>query len=113
MTSSWCSSASDVSGINLPTTGCLPLGFNAAAKSGKLIDLDANTLAALGNKAPEKMEGFAVGPQLANGLYVLQVYTANINGYVPTVVPEPSTVVLMTLGLGLLGVVVVRRRRAA
>lgn len=37
MTSSWCSSASDVSGIKLPTTG-----------------------AALGNKAPEKMEGFAL-----------------------------------------------------
>lgn len=167
------SNASDVSGINLPTTGSLPVGFSAAAKSGKLIDLDANTLAALGNKAPEKMEGFAVGPQLANGLYVLlmgtdndysvtqngsgtqfdvyyrftdadpsatsiqcpigtiagctgtltadhallpgvlQVYTANINGYVPTVVPEPSTVVLMTLGLGLLGVVAVRRHRAA
>lgn len=80
MTSSWCSSASDVSGINLPTTGCLPLGFNAAAKSGMLIDLDANTLAALGNKAPEKMEGFAVGPQLANGLYVLLMGTDNDYG---------------------------------
>ena len=167
------SGASDVTGISLPSTGALPAGFSAAAKSGKLIDLDVNTLAALGNKVPEKMEGFAVGPQLANGLYVLlmgtdndysvtqngagtqfdvyyrftdsdpsatsiqcpigfitgctraltseyallpgvlQSYTANINGYVPTVVPEPGTVVLMTIGLGLLGGVVVRRRRAA
>ena len=45
-----------------------------------LIDLDANTLAALGNKAPEKMEGFAVGPQLANGLYVLLMGTDNDYG---------------------------------
>lgn len=164
------SGASDVTGINLPTTGALPAGYSAAAKSGKLIDLDANTLAALGNKAPEKMEGFAVGPQLSNGLYVLlmgtdndysvtqnglgtqfdvylrfsdidpyatsiqcpigtttgctkaltadyallpgllQSYTARIDGYVPTVVPEPSTVVLMTIGLGLLGGVVAQRR---
>ena len=174
------SGASDVTGINLPATGALPLGYSAATKSGKRIDLDANTLAALGNKAPEKMEGFAVGPMLADGSFmllmgtdndysvtqngagtqfdvyfrfsdtdpyassiqcpigivsgcfftsnnngvsdltgyallpgVLQSYKANINGYVPTVVPEPSTVVLMTLGLGLLGGVVVRRRRAA
>ncbi|WP_309669180.1 esterase-like activity of phytase family protein [Gemmatimonas sp.] len=173
------SSASDVTGINLPTTGSLPSGYSAAAKSGKLIDLDANTLAALGNKAPEKMEGFAVGPMLADGSFmllmgtdndysvtqngagtqfdvyfrfsdtdpyassiqcpigsvsgcfftsnsngvsdltgyallpgILQSYKANINGYVPTVVPEPSTVVLMTIGLGLLGGVVVRRRTA-
>jgi len=174
------SGASDVTGINLPTTGALPSGYLAAVKSAKLIDLDANTLAALGNKAPEKMEGFAVGPMLADGSYmllmgtdndysvtqnvsgtqfdvyfrfsdsdpyatsiqcpigsvsgciftannnaasnltgyallpgVLQSYKANINGYSPTVVPEPSTVVLMTIGLGLLGGVAVRRRRAA
>jgi hypothetical protein len=174
------SGASDVTGINLPTTGALPIGYLAAGKSAKLIDLDANTLAALGNKAPEKMEGFAVGPMLADGSFmllmgtdndysvtqngsgtqfdvyfrfsdldpyassiqcpigfvtgcvftannnaasnltgyallpgVLQSYKANINGYSATVVPEPSTVVLMTIGLGLLGGVAVRRRRAA
>ncbi|WP_310571916.1 esterase-like activity of phytase family protein [Gemmatimonas sp.] len=174
------SAATDVTDINLPTTGALPLGYSAAAKSGKVIDLDANTLAAIGNKVPEKMEGFAVGPMLADGSFmllmgtdndysvtqngagtqfdvyfrfsdtdpyassiqcpigavtgcfltsnnstaanltgeyallpgVLQSYKANINGYVPTVVPEPSTVVLMTIGLGLLGGVVVRRRTA-
>ncbi|QJR36758.1 esterase-like activity of phytase family protein [Gemmatimonas groenlandica] len=165
--------ATDVTGIDLPPTGPLPLGFAAAAKSGKLIDLDANALAALGNKVPEKMEGFAVGPMLADGSFmllmgtdndysvtqngagtqfdvyfkfsdsdplatsiqcpigtvtgctgtltgdyalvpgILQSYKANINGYVPTVVPEPSTVVLMTIGLGLLGGVLVRRQRSA
>ncbi len=167
------SGATDVTGIDLPSTGPLPLGYSAAAKSGKVIDLDVNTLAALGNKVPEKMEGFAIGPMLADGSFmmlmgtdndysvtqngagtqfdvyfrfsdsdplatsiqcpigtvtgctgtltgdyalvpgILQSYKANINGYAPTVVPEPSTVVLMTIGLGLLGGVVVRRRKSA
>lgn len=40
-------------------------------KVAKVLDLDANTLAALGNKSPEKWEGLAVGPQLANGQYML------------------------------------------
>lgn len=31
------------------------------------IDLDANTLAALGNKSPEQWEGLAIGPQLQDG----------------------------------------------
>ncbi len=169
--------ACDVTNINLPATGALPAGCNPVTKSAKVIDLDVNTLAALGNKAPEKMEGFAVGPQLANGRYmlltgtdndysvtqnatglqfdvyfrfsdadpyggsiqcpigtttncvfstgggaatltsgysllpgVLQSYSANISGYAPTVVPEPSTVALMAAGLLGLGVAARRRR---
>ncbi len=172
------SNATDVSGINLPATGNLPSGYLAANKSGKLIDLDANSLAALGNRAPEKMEGFAIGPQLANGSYmmlmgtdndfsvtqngagtqfdvyvrftdtdpyatsiqcpigmtagcfstfdasamsltsdyamipgVLQAYTADINGYVPVVTPEPESVVLVAGGLLAL-VAIARRNRA-
>jgi MYXO-CTERM domain-containing protein len=41
------------------------------------MDLDANTLAALGNKSPEKWEGLAVGPQLANGKYLVLAGTDN------------------------------------
>ena len=41
------------------------------SKSAKVLDLDTNTLAALGNLSPEKWEGLAVGPQLANGQYML------------------------------------------
>lgn len=69
--------ATDVSGINLPASGALPSGFTAAAKGSKVIDLDANTLAALGNKSPEKWEGLAIGPQLANGKYVIIAGTDN------------------------------------
>ncbi len=69
--------ASDVSGINLPASGALPAGFAPVSKSGKIIDLDVNLLTALGNKAPEKYEGFAIGPQLVNGLYVLLTGTDN------------------------------------
>ena len=69
--------ASDVTGINLPASGALPAGVLAAAKSGQIIDLDANTLAALGNKSPEKWEGLAIGPQLANGKYLILTGTDN------------------------------------
>ncbi len=69
--------ASDVTNVNLPTTGALPAGVTAATKGAKIIDLDANTLAALGNRSPEKWEGLAVGPQLANGKYMLLAGTDN------------------------------------
>jgi hypothetical protein len=69
--------ATDVSGINLPASGALPSGYTAVAKSGQIIDLDANTLAALGNKSPEKWEGLAIGPQLANGKYLILAGTDN------------------------------------
>ena len=66
--------ALDVSNVTLPTTGA----FAGAVKKGaKVMDLAANTLPALGNKSPEKWEGLAVGPQLANGNYVMLVGTDN------------------------------------
>lgn len=71
------SNASDVSSIQLPASGALPGGLVAASKSNQIIDLDANTLAALGNKSPEKWEGLAIGPQLANGKYLVLAGTDN------------------------------------
>lgn len=65
--------ASDVSGIDLDSG----TAFAAVSKSAKLIDLDADTLAALGNKSPEKWEGLAVGPKLANGKYLVLAGTDN------------------------------------
>jgi hypothetical protein len=41
---------------------------------------------------------------------VLQSYTANINGYVPVVTPEPATLALLAVGLGVVGVGARRRR---
>jgi len=66
--------AADVTGVNLPATGTVA---GAVSKGAKVIDLDANTLAALGNKSPEKWEGLAVGPRLANGQYLLLAGTDN------------------------------------
>lgn len=71
------SNATDVTGIHLPASGALPSGVLAATKSSQIIDLDANTLAALGNKSPEKWEGLAIGPQLANGKYLILAGTDN------------------------------------
>lgn len=62
--------ATDISTISI-TGGTLPAGVIAVSKSAKLIDLDANTLAALGNKSPEKWEGLAIGPRLNNGAYLV------------------------------------------
>ena len=167
--------ATDIASVSI-TNGTLPAGVVLVSKSAQLIDLDANTLAALGNKSPEKWEGLAVGPRLDNGQFlilagtdndysvtqdangtqfdiwlnfldadpyassiscpigtvagcfrttgrasaeltnayallpgVLHAYTANIDGYVG-VVPEPSEVSLMVLGLGLLALGVRKRR---
>jgi hypothetical protein len=62
--------ATDVSNITI-TNGVLPSGVTPVTKSAQLIDLDANTLAALGNKSPEKWEGLAIGPRLSNGKYLI------------------------------------------
>ncbi len=62
--------ATDVSTISI-TGGVLPAGVVPVGKSAKLIDLDVNTLAALGNLSPEKWEGIAIGPRLNNGKYLI------------------------------------------
>ena len=66
--------ATDVTGLNLPATGAFA---GALSKGAKVIDLDANTLAALGNQSPEKWEGLAIGPQLASGQYLVLAGTDN------------------------------------
>lgn len=60
--------AVDVTNLTLPLNGAFAGAVN---KLAKVMDLDQNTLAALGNKSPEKWEGLAVGPQLADGSYLL------------------------------------------
>lgn len=64
--------ATDVSGLNLSTGS-----YTKVSKSGQIVDLDANTLAALGGKSPEKWEGLAIGPKLANGNYLILAGTDN------------------------------------
>ncbi|WP_271008306.1 esterase-like activity of phytase family protein [Paucibacter sp. B51] len=64
--------ATDVSGLNLSTGS-----YTKVSKSGQILDLDANTLAALGGKSPEKWEGLAIGPKLANGNYLILAGTDN------------------------------------
>ena len=66
--------ATDVSNITLPATDAFA---GAVIKSTKKMDLDANTLLALGNKSPEKWEGLAVGPMLDNGQYLILAGTDN------------------------------------
>ena len=68
--------ATDVSNITLSAT-TLPTGVTAVSKGAKVMDLDADTLAALGNKSPEKWEGLAVGPKLNNGKYLVLAGTDN------------------------------------
>lgn len=65
--------ATDVSNIPL-VAGSV---YTKVKKSGPVLDLDANTLAALGGKAPEKFEGLAIGPRLNNGSYLLLTGTDN------------------------------------
>jgi hypothetical protein len=67
------SGATDVSAIDLDSGAA----FTPVAKSAQILDLDANTLAQLGGKSPEKWEGLAIGPRLANGSYLLLAGTDN------------------------------------
>lgn len=67
--------ATDVTNVNLPATGSVA---GAVTKDlTKFIDLDANTLSALGNKSPEKWEGLAIGPKLADGSFMMLAGTDN------------------------------------
>lgn len=66
--------AVDVTNLALPASGTFA---GAVSKGAKVMDLDANTLAALGNLSPEKWEGLAIGPQLADGRFVVLAGTDN------------------------------------
>jgi hypothetical protein len=66
--------AVDFSGVTFPAASC-PEG--KVTKSGPILDLAANTLAALGNKVPEKWEGLAIGPELEDRNFVLLAGTDN------------------------------------
>lgn len=67
--------ATDVSSIDLDAVGS---SYTTVTKGSTVfIDLDANTLAALGNKSPEKWEGLAIGPQLQDGSYLILAGTDN------------------------------------
>lgn len=68
------SGASDVSGIDLDAPGA---AYSKVSKGSVFLDLDADTLAALGFKSPEKWEGLAIGPKLADGSYLLLAGTDN------------------------------------
>jgi hypothetical protein len=68
------SGAVDVTGLTLPVTGAFA---GAVTKGAKVMDLDANTLAALGGKSPEKWEGLAIGPTLADGKTLVLAGTDN------------------------------------
>ncbi|MFN0185578.1 MAG: esterase-like activity of phytase family protein [Aquabacterium sp.] len=65
--------ATDVAGIDLDSGA----PFTAVTKSARIIDLDADTLAALGGKSPEKWEGLAIGPKLADGSFLMLAGTDN------------------------------------
>ena len=70
--------ASDVSGIVLPASGPLPAGFTTVSKSvTPFVSIDATTLAAFGNRVPEKWEGLAIGPKLPDGSWQILAGTDN------------------------------------
>lgn len=67
--------ATDVTDVSLPATGAFAGAVGKATT--KFIDLDANTLAELGNKSPEKWEGLAIGPKLDDGSFMMLAGTDN------------------------------------
>lgn len=65
--------ATDVSNIDLDSGAV----YTKVVKSARILDLDANTLTELGNKSPEKWEGLAIGPKLADGSFMMLAGTDN------------------------------------
>jgi hypothetical protein len=67
--------ATDVTGIDLDAPGAV---YTKVTKNPTVfIDLDADTLAVLGGKSPEKWEGLTIGPMLAGGGYLILAGTDN------------------------------------
>lgn len=69
--------ATDVSGVSLAGTNTLPAGVRPVAKTATAFVDIAAALRAQGFPIPEKIEGMAFGPRLANGDYTLIVVTDN------------------------------------
>jgi hypothetical protein len=69
------SGATDVSDISFSGTNKLPANVTAVSKS-LFLDIAA-TLQAAGEVVPEKFEGLAIGPKLADGSYALLIGTDN------------------------------------
>lgn len=67
--------ATDVSGISLAGTNTLPTGVTPVGKS-LFLDV-AEALQSAGQTIPEKIEGLALGPQLADGSFALLLATDN------------------------------------
>ena len=67
--------ATDVSAIDLDAPGAVYTKVNKA--STVFITISADTLAALGNKSPEKWEGLTIGPRLSDGSFVIVTGTDN------------------------------------
>jgi hypothetical protein len=69
--------ATDVSAVSLAGTNDLPSGVRAVTKAATpFVDIAA-ALRAMGLAIPEKIEGMAFGPRLADGSYTLIVATDN------------------------------------
>ncbi|HEY7166893.1 MAG TPA: esterase-like activity of phytase family protein [Candidatus Binatia bacterium] len=67
--------ATDVSNIDLDAPGAVYTKVTKASTA--FITISANTLAALGNKVPEKWEGLTIGPRLADGSFIIVTGTDN------------------------------------
>jgi hypothetical protein len=67
--------ATDVSSIDLDAVGAVYTKVTKA--SSAFITISANTLAALGNKSPEKWEGLTIGPHLSDGSFLIVTGTDN------------------------------------
>lgn len=67
------SSAVDVTDTGLSNASCASHGVT----KNLFLNLDTNTLTALGNRVPEKWEGLAIGPRLNDGSYLMLAGTDN------------------------------------
>jgi hypothetical protein len=68
--------AIDVTGVTLPATGAFAGAVTKTAAPPFMV-IDANALAALGGRIPEKWEGLTIGPRLADGQFAILVGTDN------------------------------------
>ena len=66
--------ATDITLIDVDAAGAV---FTSVKTAAPFMDLAANTLAPLGNKTPERLEGLAIGPRLSDNSFFLLAGTDN------------------------------------